>query len=72
LFHIPIYFKKLLTFFLYKKEAALQSYWMPHASSENPFKRKVSCLLVQMHPVSQAVLCALKGRERSLRFIYNI
>ena len=57
---------------IYKKDAALQSYWMPHVFSENPFKRKVSCLLMQMPPESQAVLCALKGRERSLRFIYNI
>ena len=55
---------------IYKKDAALQSYWMPHASSEISFKRKVSCLLTQIPPESQAVLCAQKSCGMTLLIIY--
>ncbi len=57
---------------IYKKDAALQSYWMPHVFSENPFKRKVSCLLMQMPPESQAVLCAQNNWGKILLLIYII
>jgi hypothetical protein len=68
LFHIPIYFKKLL--FIYNKDAALQVYWMPHYSSENSFKRKYSIIPAGQQPVSQAVLWPLKGWMLVLRIIY--
>ena len=49
-----------------------KSYWMPHVYSENSLKRKVPCLLIQQHLVSQAVRYALNVLKEVLRSIYNM